>query len=649
MKTKLQDLKSLYLIFKTNSQERFEKHRWYPTPDKLSSIPDETLLSLKRDIAKSILGSTFTLLGFGVFCILALESPDSLLLSEKPTVKLPFVGSQVSITGFFITGPILIFGMWVYLNILMTYHRKLREALSTREVTAVPTVAQLKHPFLRLVVTLTFYFLLPVVMLSFTYKAMAVPGIGMVMFSVTLLIGWVHLLTAVKRFKDIARTTLVVLGSAFILVAGYISWQTPQVFVRPYNLFRADLSRAFLPNKYLKDTYAARADLKGAVLVGADLRNAYFGNADLQGADLTRAKLNGAFFGWADLRNADLSDADLRGARLIHTDAREAILSSVKLQGAELTLVDFENAYLQYTKLDEARITDSYFQNANLMGASLKNVKFQARTDRYSLTKATGVLPGQLVEIRMSSLNLRQPIYDREGNIAAWQNPLDEIDPWTSLKEPDSSWEEREIISRARKKFPNHLSKEKTWGDFKYNSDEDVGGFQYEDNLNTRDTGTKWLAKPENADPSSWDELVNLAGRNAKIRRWLVNILKDPKKKKDLRLEALNILLVLKNGKAVEESYTLILDWYPAVPDDVHFKRVTVHKYLIIYALRNHHLSDQFAFETVQKAYGEGWQDFLKNIRNRKPVYLELTEDEKETTAVVRQRAALFLEMPTAQ
>ena len=45
----------------------------------------------------------------------------------------------------------------------------------------------------------------------------------------------------------------------------------------------------------------------------------------------------------------------------------------------------------------------------------------------------------------------------------------------------------------------------------------------------------------------------------------------------------------------------------------------------------------------------EGWQDFLKNIRNRKPVYLELTEDEKETTAVVRQRAALFLEMPTAQ
>jgi len=653
MGKKYQVIKAFLAGFKMNVKERIEKFHWYPSSDELAEIPVEELLSLRRDIAKSIMGSTFTLLGFGAFCILALESPDSLLLSEMPAVKLPFVGSQVSLTGFLIAGPILIFGMWMYLNILFTYHRRLWQALCTREYSTIPTVAQLKHPFLKLLVGLTFFFLVPVVMLSATYKAMAIPGYGIVMFSVTLFVVWVHILSLSRWLRHRVQMALVVAGSVLITITGYVSWDNPEVFVRPYSLFRADLSRAFLPNKDLRKIYAARANLKGAVLIGADLRGAYFGNTDLQGADLSRADLRGAYLGWADIREADLTNADLRNAQLINVDARQTVLISAQLQGAILSGVNFENAYLQGALFDRAQITNADFKNAIVNRASFKKVQIQGLFHRNSINQAIGVSQAQLADIAREALSQPTPIYDSHGNIAGWDDPRGEINAWESLPEPGSAWDEFAIVSRAGEKFPDLLpgiskSENRSWQDWALENTEDSGDIIGGDKPYPGHTEYTWKPDNKKRPPESWDQLLNGAENHKQIRQWLLKILKDPKEKLGARKEALTVLLLLNNPKAATEAYTNLLAWSPSVPADVRFNMTTVRKYLILYALRNNSLSDEFAMDIVKKAHGARWQEFLKNLLDQKSFH-GLTEAEKETERFTKQRAAKFLEILAAR
>jgi hypothetical protein len=70
------------------------------------------------------------------------------------------------------------------------------------------------------------------------------------------------------------------------------------------NLYRVNLSRAFLH----------KANLSGVYLHKADLSGAYLNNADLSGANLVQANLSDAIFTEADLSGANLVEADLRGA-----------------------------------------------------------------------------------------------------------------------------------------------------------------------------------------------------------------------------------------------------------------------------------------------------------------------------------------------
>ncbi len=131
------------------------------------------------------------------------------------------------------------------------------------------------------------------------------------------------------------------------------------------NLFKADLSRAFLPE----------ADLSGANLLDANLSKANLSRADLSKANLSRADLSRAYLIKADLSRADLSGANLSGANL---------------SGACLIKAD-----LSRTVLGEANLSRALLPGANLSGAKYVS---QEQLDAACGDKDTKLPPGLTIE-----------------------------------------------------------------------------------------------------------------------------------------------------------------------------------------------------------------------------------------------------------
>jgi uncharacterized protein YjbI with pentapeptide repeats len=110
-------------------------------------------------------------------------------------------------------------------------------------------------------------------------------------------------------------------------------------------------------------------------------------------------------FEWADFRRVDLGDARMDGAQLSFAKLRDASLERVQLRGADLSLADLRNAYLvgaelqgstffqtflQGAWLNDADLQGAQFDFARLPGASLKNANLQgAVLDHANLQGAT--------------------------------------------------------------------------------------------------------------------------------------------------------------------------------------------------------------------------------------------------------------------
>ncbi len=393
--------------------------RSYPTVDEVSQLSPEALTAKRGDTTAKIERTVLTLLGFGTYCLVALESPDSLLLLENPTVRLPFVDNEISFAAFLIVGPVLLLGIWVYLNILVTHHRIEAAAMRQQAGSPSPDLSETRHPFVRAVFGLAYVGVAPLVMLDFAYKAAAVPGYGVWMLLAAVLVIWIHMLVVIRTMRSSRprRTLRIVVSAALIILLARV-WMIGDEIRRPYNLYRANLSGVFLPEADLRGAYAARANLEGAILVEADLTGIHLGNARLAGADLSRAKLIDAYFGWTDLQKANLTSADLTRSRFIHADARDASVVSANLTEAYISGVDWERAVFDLARLDRATIENSNFRAASLRGTSLEGVKdSNANLAGPSLAPAKGV---ELSAEQQGQLDTKvevKPIYDQNGKI----------------------------------------------------------------------------------------------------------------------------------------------------------------------------------------------------------------------------------------
>ena len=125
-------------------------------------------------------------------------------------------------------------------------------------------------------------------------------------------------------------------------------------------------------NAWRKENSDIRADLTKANLGGKDLREANFSDVNLRGADLRNANFNGA-----DLRGAAFIEADLRRADLRGADLRGAHFKRAKLGGAKLSGADLDSATLVDVDLTGADLTGCRIYGVSAWGLKLDGVKQQ--------------------------------------------------------------------------------------------------------------------------------------------------------------------------------------------------------------------------------------------------------------------------------
>jgi len=134
--------------------------------------------------------------------------------------------------------------------------------------------------------------------------------------------------------------------------------------------------------KYGRGVNLSNRSLKYANLTGIDLRKATLTSANLQYAMLDNANLQHAILIKTNLKYASLSHANLQSAKLQGATLKYSRLRFTNLKGAKLVDADFQYTDMYQAKLQDAIFTRANFQNADLWFADfsdsvLANVDFQ--------------------------------------------------------------------------------------------------------------------------------------------------------------------------------------------------------------------------------------------------------------------------------
>jgi hypothetical protein len=296
-----------------------------------------------------------TLLSVSFFCLLTIYgSPDRVLLKEDSTIKIPFTDTLMPFVGFSIVAPILLIVLTVYLHIFFGYgldcereRQSIKNVVGTNEppIEGIPTLFSLPNLFSAVLTSFVLYGLVPFVLGSLTWKAaarsdltlplfpdMAFPLIlmyvtGFVTCCLMVLLLWRCL--AYPRLWKTPVHCVILLPLIGLMVVAYTR---DSLFPRRLGLEHAELPRAWLNGKDMRDAHAKSANLKEALLEQACLER-----ADLTSADLTDARLWNACLASAHLPRANLVNAHLPGADLTRTNLTGANLTDADLTGADLT------------------------------------------------------------------------------------------------------------------------------------------------------------------------------------------------------------------------------------------------------------------------------------------------------------------------
>jgi hypothetical protein len=294
-----------------------------------------------------------SLLGIAFFCLVTVFStPDISFLLGGAKVKMPFIDVEILFQNFLLLAPLLLIMVTIYLHIfygywldLETYYQHLSS--NAPPIEHLPTLFSLDHPIPRLHSAFIFYWLVPVVLGTITWRgAVSFGGSGGGGRRLTLMTG---LVTGILIFLQIRRCPALqrpwnrlrwtIMGG---VVASLVAIMTfiPEWLQRPLNIAGADLKGRSLARVNLAGTYANGAEFQDANLQGATLRDADLERASFQGADLRGAHLQDAI-----LWDADLRDAILQGANLMSAILMSAILQSANLREVkDLTKAQIESA-----------------------------------------------------------------------------------------------------------------------------------------------------------------------------------------------------------------------------------------------------------------------------------------------------------------
>jgi hypothetical protein len=346
---------------------------WYPA--RSSEVRDKSIvLEAHQKTSETITKAMLTLLGVALFCLLtALGSPDKLLLAADSTIKVPFADAPISFLGFIVVAPILLSVVAVYLHIFYGYWLELErercqinknlKKTGQQQIESVPSLFYFNSLVPRFLTSLIFYWLVPLVFVAITIKALARPEIGRPLIYVTGLVTFTLAFLQMRRRPDNRRRWRTALSCAMlfsIVVLMVFSILNPAFFHRPLNLFRAELPKAWL----------VKIDMSGANGSYANFEEANVEYVNLYRANLSDSNLQRAKIGTSVLVKANLYRANLQGANLIHVSLQGANLVEANLQGANLVNSNLEGADLRKADLQGATLS-----HVNLQGAKLEDAK----------------------------------------------------------------------------------------------------------------------------------------------------------------------------------------------------------------------------------------------------------------------------------
>src|SRR5439155_15408791 len=138
----------------------------------------------------------------------------------------------------------------IYLHIFYGYWldcERERQYINQRlipPIESIPTLFSFPNAVPRVLTGFVFYLLVPLVLVTITIKAWALPAMGLPLTYVSGVVTFVLVFLQICRCPDNQRKRWILLGyTILILILGLMVQATfnPQSFQRPLNLFRAEL------------------------------------------------------------------------------------------------------------------------------------------------------------------------------------------------------------------------------------------------------------------------------------------------------------------------------------------------------------------------------------------------------------------------
>ena len=358
---------------------------------------------IHSEASKTVRRVFLSLLAICLFCVLTLggSSDLQLLLEVVPTVTLPLINYKVSFPVFLIVAPLLLMALTFYLHVFVIHTRKFRLPPEER----APILPNMDSFPAQCITWILYYWLTPITLAYFAWKAKPHELHGAILFWVTLGFFFILLLLQARRTSKVWRPYVLPLLAVIALLAsaGFPWLMGKRHMVISAQEFEEKLSAQKFEEKYLaelKRVSLVRAVARGLILSNKELGDVNFTGAILDGSDFSEAKLISSNFDegslldasflkaimtQATLNKADLEGADFSGAHLSFAELRSANLPEVKLVSADLRNAFLNGAYLgsadlSYATLNQAwltpletpsKITSTILSSATLKCSSL--------------------------------------------------------------------------------------------------------------------------------------------------------------------------------------------------------------------------------------------------------------------------------------
>ena len=332
--TKKDVIKNLWHRLK--NKEKIPRRWWCPGQKKNPLSKEETLKQLE-ETSLTIRRVMMSIIVFCFFSVVVLGTPDYFIFAGGEGLKIPLANITVSFRTFLFLGPLILFGVLIYLQIFIDYNNWLRK---DGDINQLPFLFNMNNWTANALSYFIFYPLVPLVMFLYYWKAQPLGGAYgnlLLAISTCCILIWMQIRRCPLDKRRKRCPFLWGIFWFFILVALF-SIQYQKSVNRSFSPFyrTLKLADADFHNMNLRSISLFRADLSGANLKSANLGYAKLQYANLSSSDFSQSNLERA-----DLKGANLSKACLKEANLKFAKLTRASLDKVNLQGANLYRSDF--------------------------------------------------------------------------------------------------------------------------------------------------------------------------------------------------------------------------------------------------------------------------------------------------------------------